>query len=459
MPDEPIAEAFRDFPCQPRGEWPPNKLCPDLAVHGVLKATGAALFVEYDGYYRHMEPSGLARDMRKTRALLRSVPKGSVVVRIAHEQREWKDKSVQLLADCWHAEHSSSLLKTVQQVATSLLDRCRGQLLPRVVSRLEAFAAKSLDKGASFFAKHAELVGASNSSRLKKQGFLQNELLLKEPQVAKVVARHPQVLGLSIEDNLQPTVDWIKGLGLNQMQVAKVIVSHPSVLGYSIEDNLQPTVGWIKGLGLNQMQVAKVIVSHPSVLGYSIEDNLQPTVDWIKGLGLNQMQVAKVVVRFPCVLGLSVEANLQPTVDWIKGLGLNQMQVAKVIVRFPHLLSYSIEDNLQPTVDWIKGLGLNQMQVAKVIVSHPSVLSYNISTNLMVKRSLLLQYFPAAEAAKLLTKVPRLWSYSYNRLQHRLDVLECAGELSKLAGAMTQPLDAFNRRFLKCQQSCMKLAK
>eukprot|EP00439_Symbiodinium_sp_Y106_P049370 s3821_g6.t1 len=387
MPDEPIAEAFRDFPCQPRGEWPPNKLCPDLAVHGVLKASGAALFVEYDGYYRHMEPSGLARDMRKNRALLRSVPKGSVVVRIAHEQREWKDKSVLLLADCWHAEHSSSLLKTVQQVATSLLDRCRGQLLPRVVSRLEAFAAKSLDKGASFFAKHAELVGASNSSRLKKQGFLQNELLLKEPQVAKVVARHPQVLGYSIEDNLQPTVDWIKGLGLNQMQVAKVIVSHPSVLGLSIEDNLQPTV------------------------------------------------------------------------DWIKGLGLNQMQVAKMVVRFPHLLSYSIENNLQPTVDWIKGLGLNQAQVAKVVLRFPQVLSYSISTNLMVKRSLLMQYFPAAEAAKLLTKVPRLWSYSYNRLQHRLDVLECAGELSKLAGAMTQPLDAFNRRFLKCQQSCMKLAK
>ena len=82
MPDVPIAEAFRDFSVKKCHEWGSSRLSPDLTAYGVLKATDAALFIEYDGYYRHMEPLGLARDVRKTSALLKLAPKGSVVVRI-----------------------------------------------------------------------------------------------------------------------------------------------------------------------------------------------------------------------------------------------------------------------------------------------------------------------------------------------------------------------------------------
>ena len=140
MPDEPIAEAFRDFPVRKCKEWGSSRLSPDLTAYGVLKATDAALFIEYDGYYRHMEPLGLARDVRKTSALLKLAPKGSVVVRIAHQERQWKDKSVQVLAGCWQSEHVPSLHKTVQQVVASLLQSCRAELVPELVSHLEARA-------------------------------------------------------------------------------------------------------------------------------------------------------------------------------------------------------------------------------------------------------------------------------------------------------------------------------
>ena len=422
MPDQPIAEAFRDFPCRKSADWGANKLCPDLTAHGVLEARDAALFIEYDGYFRHMSPSGLVRDMRKTRAMLRFVPQGSVVVRIAHEKRDWKDRSSQIVVDSWHPEHPTSLLKALKQAATSLRRCCAGKLLPKLASRLEGFAGERLDwldRDARIFAKDAELVGMSScSNNLKVQQYLQRDLLvtreqaektiarcpqmlrrcvddqvtptvnwmkglgLSQPQVAKVIQRFPQVLGLSIEANLRPTVDWIKGLGLSQSQVAKVIQRFPQVFSYSIEANLKPTIEWIKGLGLSQVQVAKVIQRVPLVLGYSIEANLKPTVEWIKGLGLSHSQVAKVIQRFPQVLGLSIEANLRPTVDWIKGLGLSQSQVAKVIQRFPQVLSYSIEANLKPTIEWIKGLGLSQLQVAKVIQRVPQVLGYSIEANL-----------------------------------------------------------------------------
>ena len=411
MPDVPIAEAFREFPVKKCKEWGSNKLSPDLTAYGVLKATDAALFVEYDGYYRHMEPPGLARDMRKTSALLKFAPAGSVVVRIAHKERRWKDKSTQVLVDSWCAGHEPSLLKALNQVAASLLKECRGRLHPTLASRLESFAEEELDTDAGICASEAELVGMSDSSRPKLEDFLCKEVGFDTCQVAKVIATFPSVVHYSIEANLKPTVEWIKGLGLSQSQVAKVIARSPPVLGLSIEANMKPKVEWIKRLGLSQSQVAKVIVQRPHVLGYSIEANLKPTVEWIKGLGLSQSQVAQVISQRPQVLGLSIEANLKPAVEWMKGLGMSQFQVGNLIAAFP------------------------------------PVLGLRIGANLSAKHRLLREYLTGAQAAQLLAKSPQLWGYRYARLEHRLSVLKSHNQLSKLAGAMTLPLDAFSRRY------------
>ncbi|CAE7709645.1 MTERF4, partial [Symbiodinium pilosum] len=362
--EEPIGEAFRDFPCTQCSDWGANWLSPDLAAYGVLRAPTAALFIEYDGYYRHMEPSGLARDMRKTNALRRFGPAGSLVIRIAHGNREWRDKSVQIEVDTWYPEHSPSLFKTVEQVVAFLLRRCRGKLSAALVSRLELLEGQGIDAKGCIFAKQAEVIGTSN----------------KLPQVEKYL---------------------LGSLCMTRHDVAKVVASFPPVLGYSVEANLKPTVEWIKGLGLSQSQVAKVIATSPPVLGLSIEANLKPTVEWIKGLGLSQSQVAKVVASCPQVLGYSIEANLKPTVEWIKGLGLSQSQVAKVVASFPQVLGYSIVTNLKPTVEWIRGLGLSQSQVAKVVASFPQVLGLSITTNLAVKCNLVRQYFVGKSVADL----------------------------------------------------------
>ena len=61
----PIAEMFRNFPA-PEG-WSGNYLEPDLSIYGVLKDEDAALFVEYDGYWRHEGKEGMARDRKKMR--------------------------------------------------------------------------------------------------------------------------------------------------------------------------------------------------------------------------------------------------------------------------------------------------------------------------------------------------------------------------------------------------------
>ena len=76
LPEEPVAELFREFPVVRSDGWGRNTLSPDLAVYGALESEEAALFVEYDGYYRHLKPTGIAADIRKNTALLDLVPAG-----------------------------------------------------------------------------------------------------------------------------------------------------------------------------------------------------------------------------------------------------------------------------------------------------------------------------------------------------------------------------------------------
>ena len=58
-----------------------------MTAFGVLKDQNAALFVEYDGYYRHATKAGMEKDLQKNAALLGFAPPGSFVVRISHKGR------------------------------------------------------------------------------------------------------------------------------------------------------------------------------------------------------------------------------------------------------------------------------------------------------------------------------------------------------------------------------------
>ena len=100
MPKSDIGELFRSFP-SPKG-WGGHALEPDLALHGVLKERDAALFVEYDGFWRHQEKKGIAMDRKKNAALLSYAPKGSCVVRISHTTRNpLKGNVLWVKVDTW----------------------------------------------------------------------------------------------------------------------------------------------------------------------------------------------------------------------------------------------------------------------------------------------------------------------------------------------------------------------
>ena len=142
MPEEPIAELFRDFPVEPSKSWRARWLCPDITAHGVLKRQGAALFVEYDGHPQHYETKGLQADERKTQALLKYAPPGSCVVRIGHAYRgltSTKHSMEMVVLDQWRAGHRKSLMEALRQVAVGIMSKLKHALRADACQHLRFF--------------------------------------------------------------------------------------------------------------------------------------------------------------------------------------------------------------------------------------------------------------------------------------------------------------------------------
>ena len=454
MPEAaPIEEMLRNFPA-PEG-WGGHYLEPDLSLYGVLKNEDAALFVEYDGYWRHEGKEGMEKDMKKNAALLTYAPAGSYVIRISHTTKKPLEGNVLWAkVDTWTRGDEKSLSAVLMDIFVQLKTSGFVELVhPRVRSRLDSHTCSGSSIKLSLEAQqlvHATVVvGSGNTSNeishfLSAQGFsLQDcklmqkqgvscgtsiertlrpkihwlsDLGLTKSQVSKAVAKHPQTLGLSIEQNLKPTVQWLSDLGLTKSQVSKAVAKHPQTLGLSIEQNLKPTVQWLSDLGLTKSQVSKAVAKHPQTLGLSIEQNLKPTVQWLSDLGLTKSQVAKAVATHPPILWCSIDQNLKPTVQWLSDLGLTKSQVAKAVATHPPILWCSIDQNLKPTVQWLSDLGLTKSQVAKAVANSPQILCLSIDQNLKPTVQWLSDLgLTKSQVAKAVATSPQILGYSIDQ--------------------------------------------
>eukprot|EP00439_Symbiodinium_sp_Y106_P023410 s3021_g2.t2 len=451
MPQEPIGELFRDFPVKKSEVWGSRWLRPDLTAFGVLKDQHAALFVEYDGFFRHSDAQGQAIDERKTTALLGHAPRSSCVLRIGHVNRDWRraENAAHTVVNVWRAGHEPSLMKVVQQTGWALLRSFEHVLEPEVcerLSRLEIAEAKQHFLTASTFAREAILTRNVETKKIYMREFLERELRISTAGVEALACKFPKIWGVNIDRGLRPTVAWLKDVGLNREQVAKVIAQFPSILGCSIEDNLKPTVAWLEDVGLSREQVAKVIALSPSVLGCSVEHNLKPTVAWLEDVGLSREQVAKVIAKSPSVLGCSVEHNLKPTVAWLEDVGLSREQVGKVVARCPRILGCSVEGNLKLTVAWLEDLGLSRKQVTKVIAQCPSVLGCSVEDKLKLTVAWLEDLgLNRKQVAKVVAGFPSVLSYSIDgKLKNTPAWLEDVGlsrqQVAKVVAAFPQLL-------------------
>ena len=227
MPQVPIAELFRSFP-SPKG-WGGHYLEPDLAAYGVLKDANAALFVEYDGYWRHGEKEGMERDRIKNAALLKYAPEGSYVVRISHTiSLPLQDKNVLWVsAQTWRSGSPGLVSRVHADIIEQTVTGLKHKLCPQVVQRLQ-LQTQSCKQVPSTnvvdFLQGARTGKAGNtmdeiSQFLVSAGFSAIEL---DMMLEKVL-----VPGMSIEQTLRPKLQCLLDLGLTKRQVAKAVASYP----------------------------------------------------------------------------------------------------------------------------------------------------------------------------------------------------------------------------------------
>ena len=197
-PEMPLQEMFRRFPGKDLPDWGGHYLSPDLVLYGVLKDPEAALFIEYDGFYRHFEPGGAEADRRKTRALLSFAPPGSRVLRLSHEERELDDIADSLVIPRWWPRHRKSLTASLLEVVNFWMGGPLG-LHPHLAEHLKISLNKDfhLSEAASLFSCNATLASDPGARQAELNHFLIS-LGLSDSEVAKAVSRHPQLLGYSI---------------------------------------------------------------------------------------------------------------------------------------------------------------------------------------------------------------------------------------------------------------------
>ncbi|CAK9024459.1 mTERF domain-containing protein 1 [Durusdinium trenchii] len=245
MPGTAIGELFRSFPAT-QG-WKGHYLEPDLTAHGVLKKKTAALFVEYDGFWRHGETEGMAMDRKKNAALLDYAPAGSFVIRLTHSVRKpvAQAHTLWVRVPRWREGEERSLVKTLHSILEQMVAGMQDAWRPNACKRMkQSLLRMAIDKwtlaedGQQFAMKAATLAGRNSSKEvcdyLAAEGF--------SPHDIATMKRIFESRSQAIEGNLKPKLRWLLGLGLSKMQVAKAVAGFPRVLGLSIEENLKPTV-------------------------------------------------------------------------------------------------------------------------------------------------------------------------------------------------------------------------
>ena len=272
---------------------------PDLAAYGVLKDRQAALFVEYDGYWRHGEEEGIDRDGLKNAALLAYAPPGSYVLRISHTVSKPFDGNVLwICVDTWRQRDHKSLSKTLGHALAETIGGFEQALHKKFLMQGRLHMKNDsirISASAQQIAAAAASMQSGNTTEeiaafLAQEGFKKKDIaLLQERALAN---------GPSIQHKLQPRLQWMLDLGLSRSQVARAVARFPVILAYRIEENLEPKMQWFLSFGLSKSQMAQTVVRNAQIFGYSIEQNLEPTVQWFLDLGLDKSQVAKIVVRY-----------------------------------------------------------------------------------------------------------------------------------------------------------------
>ncbi len=211
-----------------------------------------------------------------------------------------------------------------------------------------------------------------------------------------------------------------------------IIAKQPAVLHYSAERNLGSTIIFlVRALDLSKSELRSLVLDSPSILGYSLANLSRKLSFFVNTLGYvaddnyfeGMDRVRNLLVGTPKLLLAAVDTGLEPRFQFLHNeIEFSLEELQRIYEMNPRLLMYSLDENLREKIVFffILQLHIEPENVRKVLLSFPQIMDYNLDNHLKPIADYYISdlRFSATEFGSIVTRFPRLFSYSLFKIKH-----------------------------------------
>jgi len=262
--------------------------------------------------------------------------------------------------------------------------------------------------------------------------YLQNTLGLSEETMWKITLEAGSVLGMTPR-NLEKKVSLLRRtMNLSDEDVRVILAKQPAVLHYSAERNLGSTIIFlVRALDLSKSELRILVLDSPSILGYSLSNLSRKLSFFVNTLGYvdddnyfeGMDRVRNLLVGTPKLLLSAVDTGLEPRFQFLHNeIEFSIEELQTLYEKNPKLLMYSLDENMREKIVFffILRLRIRPENVRKLLLSFPQVMDYNLENHLKPIADYYVSdvRFSATEFGSIVTRFPRLFSYSLFKIKH-----------------------------------------
>jgi len=262
--------------------------------------------------------------------------------------------------------------------------------------------------------------------------YLQNTLGLSEETMWKITLEAGSVLGMTPR-NLEKKVSLLRRtMNLSDEDVRVILAKQPAVLHYSAERNLGSTIIFlVRALDLSKSELRSLVLDSPSILGYSLSNLSRKLSFFVNTLGYvdddnyfeGMDRVRNLLVGTPKLLLSAVDTGLEPRFQFLHNeIEFSIEELQTLYEKNPKLLMYSLDENMREKIVFffILRLRIRPENVRKLLLSFPQVMDYNLENHLKPIADYYISdvRFSATEFGSIVTRFPRLFSYSLFKIKH-----------------------------------------
>eukprot|EP00986_Skeletonema_menzelii_P002630 scaffold720_cov68-Skeletonema_menzelii.AAC.3 len=221
-------------------------------------------------------------------------------------------------------------------------------------------------------------------------------------------------------------------MNLSDEDVRVILAKQPAVLHYSAERNLGSTIIFlVRALDLSKSELRSLVLDSPSILGYSLANLSRKLSFFVNTLGYvdddnyfeGMDRVRNLLVGTPKLLLAAVDTGLEPRFQFLHNeIEFSLEELQRLYEKNPKLLMYSLDENMREKIVFffILRLHIEVENVRKILLCFPQIMDYNLDNHLKPIADYYISdlRFSATEFGSIVTRFPRLFSYSLFKIKH-----------------------------------------